>query len=810
MLPVYKLKLFLDAAEQTTSSNVKCSWSSANWILYAPNTYSKTSGRCADSVYIFNPNTPSDVISLKTNHQNYIEHIEWVKGTSKFITVDLDAVCKIWSNEGLNNFMNSWECICEFNLGSGDMVMKLLIINNRNIFNWDSEKIFHKDLFKKFPQNSGIGLENNDIGLAAITSTGVLHVVIVQEDIRESPIIHKLKLVLYKSYVHSADMILNANGKLFIAAHTDPAIIELFTVTLKVTSSSEISFITEVWPCLVPQLQSGSFDIICFRCLSVSGTDKVLVNLQQLSNGSLIQLFEVKKEPVKLHPRFPSQPQQMQTLADSCVCLQTIKFQQSKTLRLVTDINFVSKSNNELVFMPMFLLTDFSSLQFYSIYDCSRLMYSSQLLDLKAEIVATVLSPCQHGLFVFTKEGNGTLYIIPQFSNSDKIMTINEKVKVKHIVTMLQYSLMESFTPWSLILSLSILEKHLIDQVRQSFGEAMKESDSCARQLLTGSTFHQLQVLIYLAKKDYCSVLESTYSVIVSSIYTYVSFLLKSGKDQILMDSIEKICASTKDVDIHKFFQLIDLKDINLSLLIDPVHRPLIQWVIDYGVHFVRLILSKNQSAPNWKSIISYLDPATLICLRKLLFLFYVMYQKHPHVLHVHAIFIAMASSLEVVSQLFKLSTKLQQICEGDTNIDIVMSDLPFNSLPMMYLDIPLINPSNGVLEQVSYSSSSQLKIEEYEACTNQQWFLAKQKSFQNPLYVGISTVAGGLRQIYDGINFTPSSLIHGEVVKQCCLCGCISILISNSSRICNINWNAAWKKQCFCGGYWKLVNWND
>ena len=46
-----------------------------------------------------------------------------------------------------------------------------------------------------------------------------------------------------------------------------------------------------------------------------------------------------------------------------------------------------------------------------------------------------------------------------------------------------------------------------------------------------------------------------------------------------------------------------------------------------------------------------------------------------------------------------------------------------------MYLDIPLIKPSNEVLKQL-YSISSQLKIEEYEASTNQQWFLAKQKSF--------------------------------------------------------------------------------
>ncbi|XP_065650567.1 uncharacterized protein LOC136078707 [Hydra vulgaris] len=810
MLPVYKLNLICDDAKQTISSNPKCSWSSTNWILYAPNTCCKSNGSGIDSVYIFNPNTPDDVFTLKTNHQNYIEHIEWVKGTCKFITVDLDSICKIWSNERPNNFINSWECISEFNLGNGDMIIKLLVINNRNIFNWDLEKMFHKDFLKKFPQNIGIGLENNDIGLAAVTSTGVLHVAIVQEDIQEPPIIHKTKLVLYKSYVHSADMILNVNGKLFVAVHTDPNMIELFSVSMKIVSTSDISFATDVWPCLVPQLPSGNFEIVCFRCLSINGTDKVLVNLQHPSNGSLIQLFEVKKEPVKLHPRFPVQTQQNQTVADSCVCLYNIKFQQSKTLRLTTDVNFISKGISDISFMPMFLLTDSSSLQFYSAYDSTRALYSSQFLELNTEVIAAVLSPCQHGLFVFTKNGNGILYIVPHFSNFDKPMTGIDKLKIKYIVTMMQYSLIESFIPWALILSISILEKHLIDQIRQCFLETMKDCDNSIKQLMAGSTFHQLQLLIYFAKKDYCSVLESTYSVIVCSIYTYISSLLKSGKEQMLMDSIEKLCASTKDFEINKISQLIDLKDINLSLLTDSVHRPLIQWVIDYGVHFVRLILCKNHSAQNWKSIITYLDPTTMILLRRLLLLFYIMYQKHPQVLHMHAIFIAMANSIDVVSQLYKLSIKLQQICEGDMNIDIVMNDLPFNSLPMMYLDIPSTYPSNGVLEQLTYSTSSQLMIEEFEACTTHPWFLLKQKSFQNPLYVGISTVAGGLRQIYDGINFTPSSLMHGEVVKQCCVCGCISILVLNSSRICDLNWNAAWKKNCICGGYWKLVNWND
>ena len=810
MLPAYKVKWCDKQKLGNKVTKALCSWSTQNWIAFTTGYtggYEKDTLVNIDTVYVVDPNEPWQVFTINTGHGCRIEHVEWEYGGSRLFTVCQRGICKIWAVD--NYVVNRWKCTEKINIGNGDQIKKIIWIHSGSKFSIDIEKIFlMKELFQKFVPHKNDFLANtnsdDEAGFVAVTNGGLVKVFLLNGD--SKPKVYTARLGTIKSNIITSDIIVNDNGKLFVALLTKPCMIELFTVSWK-QGVTGLDLVTDVWPCIVPQIATSdpdSFEITGLKCISVNSSDQVLVSSKS-SSGFFVQVFETKKEQVLLHPFFSRQhPPSMQS-ADTSVCLKTFKFPQVVQIVAVTNLHYSGLGkNNDASLSPKLVLSDCNgSFHVYSLYNWSQVLKSSVIPSMKDDqIDCATFSHCDHGLFAISKGGHAMMFMLPHFS------VCQEKLKIKNIVNLLHYSLVESCTAWDVMLYLCTVERPVLDACLKLFVDDYFELNVVYQNMFF-SLFWRLKAMFYHVSKDYRGVLESYNIMMLRNIYLFFTSRLRSDKEVAFMEAVQKVCASSQEVDISKLTQMIDTKELKLSLATDNTHRSLIQWVTDYVVHLIRLILSTNHHGQNWKQILKYFDASCFLYLRQLLIIFYVLYQKNPNVAHIQPIFVTMANSIDITAQLFKLVTKLHQLILGENGIEIAMHDLSFSSLPMMYLEIPIDDPKHGMLSQTSVAHNK-WDFDEYELLLkDDEWEYVRQTALTNPLSVGISTVNTCLRQIYDGINLTPSSLMHGESVKQCCCCGCLTIYNRHHTRAVNMIWKNCWEEYCFCGGRWKHVEWH-
>lgn len=807
MLPHYKS---VWSEEENLGKNV-CkpisSWSSQNWIAFTiGHIWKQPSPNKIDTVFICNPDQPWELYTLQTNHGCAIVHLQWEGNGMVFITVDSKGIGKIWHPD--KNLVNNWTCSSTIDIGEGDKIRCFSWINSRSKYSIDVEKLFlTKDFFKKFSQtkneNALNSIAHGQNGFIIVTSSGLFKIFLLQDD--NEPAIFTTRLGSIKFNVLHADICVNENGKVCIAALTDQCMVELFSVTCK-ENATGLELSVDVSPCIVPHVGSNDQDFINFKIvdikyISIGSSDQVLV-LSKSKSASCVQVFEIKKEQVMLHPCFP-RGQSSQQCADTCVCLKTFRFQHNIKSMFVTNLRYsnLGKSKDLSLSPKLVMLDEGGGFHVYSLYNWSQVVKLSTVQLLQTNhITCASFSPCDHCLFAVLNNGDIMLFTLPHYS------ICQDKIKVKNLVNLLQYSMVEGCIPWDVMMYFSSVEKNILDQSFQTFLDDYNECNAFLQDLFN-NCFWNVKIMFYRLYKDYCGVVESCNIMLLHNLYYYVVSRLQTDKESVLMDTIHKICSSNKEADVSKILPLIDMKDTNIFLCSDTTQRPLVQWVTDYALHFVRLILSKNHHGQNWRLALKYFDPTCFLHLRQLLLLFHIIYQKNFKLPHVHPVFMTMASSSEITAQLFKLVTKLHQISTGEAGTEVGMNDLPFSNLPVLYLEFPSHDPKSSILSSLNVTSN---KIDEYELqLQSDPWEYIHKTALENPLSMGISTVNTWLRQIYDGINFMPSSLMLSEVVKQCCNCGCLTIHSGHSSRVFNTLWKACWERKCFCGGWWKQVEWH-
>lgn len=820
MIPVYKALWNNDGLATHKLTQSLCSWSSKNWIAFTTgNSGNEKSLYDVNTVYVMNPDQPWEVYPVKTQHRGIIEHLEWDHAGNNFVTVDMNGVGKIWRKE--NSLTNQWVCQDSemIHFSDGSQVRKIMWLDETKHFNVDFEKQGKREWFQKFSQpklepfcNSSNGQSSN--GFIVVTLEGLLKVFLIHPN--QKPVVHTTRLGSLKSNALMADFIQNDLGKIFVALVTDPCTVELFTVSFKDTANS-IEMAVEVWPCIVP-LRYGEpgfepFTIQSIKCLKKCNptlvSDQVLV-LCKSETLSILKCFGIRKEQVKLHHRFPAQQQ----YADTCCCLATVQVPGAPVNNMfVTNLHFPANAagtNIHTALPPKVVLTGpngFLQVYSYSLQTFQQVVQPSAIDELRQDSInSAVFSKCDHALFAVSDRGNPMMFVMQHHINSpDKMKNL------KHITSLLQWSIMESYTPWDVLLYLASKEKTFIDQCLQQFLSDFLETGSSMYHMFY-SGYWKIKALFYAASRDYIGMFESYNLLFLHNVYVFIVSSLQSEKEVLLLEKINSIfAASKKEVDLLKILQVIDAKDVVFTSLSNAIHRPLIQWLTDYMVHIVRLLLSVNHHKQDWKQVLQYFDSASFMCLRKLCLLLFILYQKHHNV---QPIYITMVNSSDVLPQLFKLMSRLYIASIGDPSAnELVTADLPFCSLPIMYMEFPSENPRGSVLSQSNLSPSAsnqygntkdfnyydiQLKCD--------SWDFIKNTASGNPLYHGILPINTQIRQIYDGISFTPSSLMHGENVRQCCQCGILTVYNYHTSRMSNELWSTCWTEHCLCGGLWKKV----
>jgi len=795
MLQSYKLYWPFDE-KISPLTTVKSSWSKKNWIALTPGFDKKETSFTNDVLCVFNPNEPWEMFRIKT-HGGNIEQLLWDHSANSFVTVDSQGILKIWNKE--NHVLNSWLPSKGYNIGEYDKISNIMWVNHDSL-SIDNDHVFTtKDTMQKFVSSKNKLLNNttkeNIESIVVITSTGLIKIIMINErnKITEDDVT-VARLGSMDINVLQAHMTVNESGKLFVAVQTNRSVIELYTVSFK-ENNFKMSITVEAWPCIVPHLnniQFEHFEIKSLKTVCFNLSDYIIVNSK--GNGtSSIQIFEIKKEQVLLHAVFPK-PTQHSQQSDTPVCLKTFQFTNDIVGLNTTNVKCVNITQNtsHREFSPkLFVIDSANTLYIFSLLDYSQLAKYDDI-KFNGSICSIEISPCDHAMFIVTDESM-FMFSIP-FYSQDTSRTVS---------TMLQYCLHSDVHPWDILYYVSSLEISQIESILQSFIQEFNEQNTYIQHLLY-KPFYSIKQMFYEITNNACGLSCCYCTVMFRQIYTYILSNASNENDSKVFEVLKKVCASKKDLDISKLPQVIDMKETNLALLLDTSNRPLIQWLYDYAIYIIRIILSMHYHGQNWKVIVKYIDASSILYLREALLLFYILYQKNTNLNHICPIFVTMASTVDITIQLFKFFTKIHQLCLGDNNIDISFADLPFNNLPLMYLEISNANQQNIL----SMSKKTKDLSNEFEVQLEaESWDYVQQSSMKNPLSNSVSTINSTYRQIFDGINLTNVSLMNDELVKQCCNCNTLTIHNAHLSRLFNINWKALFQEKCFCGGFWKKVD---
>ena len=784
-------------------------WSRDNLIVFTPGFRNSDNDFpiSNDTICLIHPSKPWEVHKTQTG-QGIIRMIKWNPTGQQFLTCDNKGVCKIWHpNE---YFIDDWKCLNPLDVGEGDAVIDLIWFSDGHHF-IDVEKLFTstKDLLKKFPlmkANLFPNSFNETIeGFIAVTSSGLLKLVLFNKE--EEPSINTFKLGSTSVNVLEASIGISGSGKLFIAVQTGRSMVELFTVTFK-DLNSPVSLTIDVWPCIIPYMDKLNPEFqnpeIKLLRTAFTGTNDFIITMCRGSNVSSVNIFEIRKQLVTLHPIFPTNQQNSQQNIDTPLCIKSIPFQKDIKDIIVTKSKFSNSGKNNFLSQKMIVFETSGILHIYSLNDWSHIAISN-LYDTMAGCKSISLSPYDHALFAVDKYNEMLLYSLPLLLINQDRFTNNQE-KVAFISNLLQLAIVEEKLPWDLVLAMRSLDDASIENVIQLFAQDFHDQ-TLHLQNMSYSIFSKITSLIYQILRNGHGIIETNYAVTFHELYTFISVNSSGEKDLNFLEVVQKCCTSLrKEADISKIIQKIDLTELNCSFFVDATHKSFIQWVFDYTIHVIRMLLSSHHNQ-SWKNKLKLYDTVIFSRVREFLLMFYILYQKNIGLVHLHPIFQCMISSTDVTVQLFKLYTKLYLISSGDNSIELSLHDLPFNNLPLMYFQHPTNPRQENVLTQLHQVKNG--KFQDFVVQPKQDdWNYIQQTSVQNPLVCGISTVNTSFRQIYDGINLVPTSLMNGELVKKCCDCGCLSVYSAHPSRVFIALWKDLFQETCICGGFWRKVEW--
>ena len=815
MLPVYQCHWQEDSAPTQKITNSLCSWSIKNWIAYTNGYENESEMLDINTVYIMNPDMPWETYPINTGHERIIEHLEWDHTGEYLLTVDQSGVGKIWNQD--KSLINSWTCLeaSTLNLNSGGRICKISWLNfTEHRFQPDIEQAGKKEWYNLLDKKNLNLLtsphQEENVGFVMVTSEGLvkLHFLNSKNNRRKQDYVDRLGTL--KSHIITADFVIADSGKLFVAAVTDPCMVELFSVNIK-DHGKNIDITEDVWPCIVPAVKGEAnyedYEIVSVKCIKKCNpnfsSNQVAV-LTNSANSSAVRIYEIKKEQLQLHSRFQSQSQPNQ-LADTCSCLATIQISGAHISHIsVSDLHYsftnAAKISSPTLLPKLVFLDSSGTLHLYSLMTFKQLSVSSNFVELQNDCFdSSCFSPSDHALFTVTNKGTPTLLTLSNQLGQDNN-------SVQNTVTMLQCCMAESRSPWDIFLHISTHEKPFIDRCFKQFLSEYAENDSNTQSLFFQSFCH-FKALFFASLKDYKGVFESYYISIFYNVYFYLTSMMQSEKEITLLEKIHNICVtSKKEFDLNKVAMHLEVADFAFTKLNSLVYKPMLQWVADYLVHLVRLLLSTSHNQHDWKVVFQYFDPSTFLIFRKTLVLLSVLYMKTN--LNIQPIYVSMINSTEVVAQLFKMVSKLYVISLGEPSAaENFLAELPFSSLPMMYLAYPMQDPKGTVLSQNNFNVPDNIFCHYDIQLSVDDWEVTRAIALTNPLILGVYDVYTQKKQIFDGVRFIPASLVAKENVKQCCRCGIMSIFncpmrASNS----NDHWVNSWSDNCICGGKWKKI----
>ena len=231
--------------------------------------------------------------------------------------------------------------------------------------------------------------------------------------------------------------------------------------------------------------------------------------------------------------------------------------------------------------------------------------------------------------------------------------------------------------------------------------------------------------------------------------------------------------------------------------------QSLIQWVSDFSLQLLTSVpLFQSFSSFSGSSLVG--DQTVLSLLRELLVIIKVWGNISPGCLPT---FTSTSTQMsDPVKHLFKLLTRAWACSKEGRSIeyDDTLQD-ECAVLPSKLL-IPSINQSFHMNCNGFSVFTQQLPLL-FKGGETPDFILQRGKSrtpkFVTDTHINSYQKHDVIRQVHLGTKMS-------ESMRQCCRCGCFSLLKSTANSQIMRAWEQRWAKQCLCGGHWKLAKLPD
>lgn len=220
--------------------------------------------------------------------------------------------------------------------------------------------------------------------------------------------------------------------------------------------------------------------------------------------------------------------------------------------------------------------------------------------------------------------------------------------------------------------------------------------------------------------------------------------------------------------------------------------QSLIQWVSDFCLQLLT-------SVPLFQSSSLLADASVLGLLRELLVIFKIWGSISPGCLPT---FTSTSVNLDPIKHLFKLLTRAWSCCKDGRSIefdDNLQDECAV--LPSMLL-IPTVNQSFH-MDCNGFSVFTQQLPLIFKAGETPDFILQRSKSKSHRFVMDTLTTSNQKRDVVRQIHLGTRV---SESMRQCCRCGCLSLLKSTAKSQIMKSWEQRWAKQCLCGGHWKVA----
>ena len=764
-----------------------CSVSSQNIVAFVTNLeVDDTLGKSWGShVYVADLNTPWNVHKI-TSNKALVTSIYWDIPGIKLLIADASGNVQIWSNK--DHLLNDWTCqgVATF---PGENIVAAVFFHNGKKISLVAEKKDNMHYYDKFShqkfaasvrQFGGKPVE----GCIVITSTGMVGVVGLSRGGQGGVITATASLGSIRHRVTTVDICFGKKGHFLVAASSGNINLPILCYQVGVTKPDDKLVVTsQALPSFFPQRpNSPNAKFVTHLKFVVREDADSLVVASSTDQGSQIDIWELREEPVTIHVMFQREQRESKTVTWQ----HHSQFQSSSSISCLT----VSKiSITTAVPPPSYVLVAFEDgtvsclfkdgLKQVATASINNLSWS-QPKQQRLDICVSYMDITWLGNVAAAVDTQGQLYLY-------RLLPISEQgvpMTVPYACTLLEYCLVSGLDWWDLLVS---LRPSMLEAVCERFTESYNRQQPAVQQFHSAQFLSIKSSLYRLSFNCQSKAADLSTLMMLQAVATAFKSLLRpsdlSNHEKGPAESLTALTESQID-DVDNVLLHVEAKEFTIEPSALQSLQQLIQWVADLALSLLARL--PHGIRPSGYDILR--DYKALNTLRELIVIIRIWGLLRRSCL---PIFVRCSDSLDILAHIYKLLSKLVQSSDPDESLIDDCLQLPIQVV------IPQLNslvPCRVIASPSFFQQSLPLQLE-YGVEPGMLQFSPEQSTIE-----GVSKT--------DQCMDTTRHIFLGKsprVLKQCTRCGVQSQLHSRTRTVAIRAWDQRWVCGCRCGGHWTV-----